>query len=255
MAQSWKEDRLDVAERMYSKSESLRKQLDPTSAEELTDALFEIGKSLLQKNDFTMAVKWLERAYVFLGGQDLESLSREAIELQLAISQALVRAFLGLNTPESVKRAENHVAYLESEMGDKIVVLLLRLEIILRVPNEVFDSEAYANVLRRLVRSIVLSESTFSLIVKHIRTLDEKSPNLASQILDDFLITQVVPTQSGAWIGKAVLLRVSMLTGHECSLEDINGLRSIFDHIVSGAEKSLDIAIVRTILLVRRENC
>jgi hypothetical protein len=248
---SWKEDRLDVAEIMYSKSADLRQRLDPTSAEDLTDVLFEIGKSLLQRNDFSMAVKWLDRAYTFLDSQDLESLTREAIELQLAISQALIRAFLGMNTPESIAKAESHVAYLESVMGDKIVVLLLRLEIIVKAPDEVFDSDAYADVLRRLVRSIVLTESTFSLIIKHVRMLNERKPDLATQILDEFLITQVIPSQRERWTEMVALLKISLSRERVHSIGDIDGLRSTFDRIASGMEKPLSATAVRTILMVR----
>ncbi|KAI1866259.1 uncharacterized protein JN550_007647 [Neoarthrinium moseri] len=238
-ALSWKEGRLDVAEHMYGKSETLRDDLDPTTAEKLTDTLFEIGRDFLGKNDSPMATKWLERAYEVIGSQELEKLSREATELRLAVCQALVQALLQLGTSESYHRAENIVSYIESELGDKVLVLLLRLEILLKVPGEVFESDAYAKVLRRLYRAASLSDSMFKLVVSHIRKLDDKSPTLACQVLDDFIASHVIPSQRDDWLGRTVLIRVHMSTNQRESIETTEGLQKLLDQVDLGTEQPL----------------
>ncbi|KAI5927886.1 meiosis protein SPO22/ZIP4 like-domain-containing protein [Camillea tinctor] len=231
---AWKDDRLDVAEHLYGKIESLKHKLDPTSAEPIADSLFEIGRGLLARDDAARAVKWLERAYELINSQELGNLSRGGIELRLAISQALIQAYLDTNTPEGVRNAENHVAFIESEMGNKLVVLLLRLEILLHSPAEVFDSHAYADVLQRMMKNVDLSDSSFKLVLHHIRKLEDKSPGLAYSAFDDFITSRIVPTQRSDWIEQAVLIRTHMATTHRDTIQSIRALSAMLDKVETG---------------------
>ncbi|KAI1449599.1 SPO22-domain-containing protein [Annulohypoxylon stygium] len=250
IALAWKDDRLDVADHLYEKVQGGKSNSDHTSAENLADSLFEIGKDLTEKKNFPLAVKWLERAYEAINIQDLEQLSREAIELRLAISQALVRSYLDLGTTEGFQKAENHVCYIESEIGDKLVVLLLRLELLSKSPAEVFDSGGYADVLHRMVRSLDISESSFNLVIHHIRKLNDKSPSAACSILDEFITSRVLPTQHDPWIERAIVLRTRMTTTHRDSDETIQSLSSTFDSVEANLEKSLPAAAVLAIQIL-----
>ncbi|KAK7980960.1 hypothetical protein PG989_013417 [Apiospora arundinis] len=236
---AWKDNRLDVAEHIYGKLQSFTHGLDPKTAESLSDTLYEIGNGCLDKHDFAMGTKWLERAHDFLDGQELERLSRDGIELQLTISQALVRALLGLDTTESLQKAESLVASLESEAGDQLAVLLLRLDVLVKAPGEVFDSSAYANVLRRIMRATNLSDATFKLMISRIRKLDDKGPALACQVMDDFIRLHVLLSRKDEWVERALTLRVYMSTSQRDSLEVVNGIRSLLDHIQESLEKPL----------------
>lgn len=243
-----------MADHLYEKVQGGKSNSDHTSAENLADSLFEIGKDLTEKKNFPLAVKWLERAYEAINIQDLEQLSREAIELRLAISQALVRSYLDLGTTEGFQKAENHVCYIESEIGDKLVVLLLRLELLSKSPAEVFDSGGYADVLHRMVRSLDISESSFNLVIHHIRKLNDKSPSAACSILDEFITSRVLPTQHDPWIERAIVLRTRMTTTHRDSDETIQSLSSTFDSVEANLEKSLPAAAVLAIQIVSQSS-
>ncbi|KAI0454480.1 meiosis protein SPO22/ZIP4 like-domain-containing protein [Xylaria acuta] len=162
---AWKEDRMDVAEHVYGSLEKLIPKIDTVSAEQVADALFEIGRGLALQKNFVLASKWLERAYELISTQEIGQLSRDAIELRLAISQALIQVYLDIGSPDYMSRAENHIAYIESELGDKLIVLLFRTEVLLRSPAEIFDSKAYSDILRRMMRTVDMSESYFKLLV------------------------------------------------------------------------------------------
>ncbi|KAL7624283.1 sporulation-specific protein 22 [Parahypoxylon ruwenzoriense] len=241
---AWKEDRLDVADHLYEKADAFKHTIDPLSAENLVDSLFEIGKYLTTKKNFSLAIKWLERAYAFINNQDFEQLSREATELRLAICQALVRACLNTDTAEGFRKAENHVCYIESEIGDAPVVLLLRLELLLGSPAEVFDGDAYANILRRMIKSFDISESGFNLIIYHLRKLGEKSPSQASSALDEFIISRILPAQNDAWADRAVVLRAQMATTQRDTHESIQGLAAMFDSVEANSENPVSAAAV-----------
>jgi hypothetical protein len=86
---AWKQSKLDVAEHMYQKIAPSLAAYDSTSAEELADALYEIGKDIYAKKQYNVAVCWLERAYDALSEQELERLSDDAGELRLSIMQVL----------------------------------------------------------------------------------------------------------------------------------------------------------------------
>ncbi|KAI1153268.1 meiosis protein SPO22/ZIP4 like-domain-containing protein [Nemania diffusa] len=153
---AWKDDHMDVAEKLYADLEKLMMNIDTASVEKLADAIFEIGRDLGLRKNSILAAKWLERAYDLINSQEIGQLSRDAIELRLAISQALIQVYLDIGSVDYIDRAKNHVAYIENELGDKLVVLLFRTEILIRSPAENFDSKAYADILRRMVKTLAL---------------------------------------------------------------------------------------------------
>ncbi|KAI3341252.1 meiosis protein SPO22/ZIP4 like-domain-containing protein [Ustulina deusta] len=173
---AWKEDRMDVAEHLYASVGKLMAQVDTVLAEKLADALFEIGRDLTLKKNFVLAVKWLERALELINAQNMSQLSRDAIELRLAISQALIQAYLDIGTPDYIDRAENHIAYIGDELGDKLVVLLFRTEVLLRSPAEIFDSKAYADILRRMMRIVALKQQDVGSALRCLERISEASP-------------------------------------------------------------------------------
>ncbi|KAK3314620.1 meiosis protein SPO22/ZIP4 like-domain-containing protein [Apodospora peruviana] len=235
---AWIEKRLDVAEHMYTKAERLHKFLTPIYAERLADVLFEIGKSMCARGDYKIAAKWLDRANEVINTQSLEQLSREGVELRLAIMQALFTALLGQETPEGLERANNMVDFIESEVGStRMVVSLLRLELLQKTPAEVFDADVYSEVLRRMIRNFGDgTDAAFKLIVHHVRKLHDKSPSAGCAVLDDFIlalrnITAEGNSDSGSWIEKVVITRMWMITNQRDSVETIEVVRGLLSHL------------------------
>ncbi|RYC63614.1 hypothetical protein CHU98_g2598 [Xylaria longipes] len=237
---AWKEDRMDVAEHVYGSLEKLMPNIDTVSAEQVADALFEIGRDLALKKNFVLAGRWLERAYELINAQEIGQLSRDAIELRLATSQALIQVYLDIGSTDYMSRAENHIAYVESELGDKLIVLLFRTEVLLRSPAETFDSKAYTDILRRMIRTIDTSESSFKLLIHHIRKLDERNHPAAISVLDDFFTTCILPSQQEQWIDKTIILRTHMATC-DGSLESIQGLETVLDKVLPSIGKPLSV--------------
>jgi hypothetical protein len=205
---------------MYKNSEPLHQYLTPEHAERLADVLYEIGKSLSSDHNFVMAIKWLKRASEVINSQELEQLSREGLELRLAILQALVTALLGTETPEALEEAQNQIAFMESEASNKFVVALLKLELLQKMPAEVFDTEAYGDILRHIIRSFPVSDSAFKLIMHHTRRLHDKSPGAGCAVLDD-LILALSRAEKYQWVEKAVVTRVWMITNQRDTAETI----------------------------------
>lgn len=178
-------------------------------------------------------------------------MSRDAVELRLAILQALVTALLALQTAESIEKAHNLVKYVESEIGDQPVVLLLNLEMLSKSPSEAFDGEAYGSILQRMLRAFRPTETNFKLLAHHIDILHSKCPGLGGSILDEFLSVLVQSRQS-KWIDKVVVKRISMATSHrdfEGTIDNALGALSRLDDAVS-AEAGFAAQAVSSLVLV-----
>ncbi|KAH0557131.1 hypothetical protein GP486_005081 [Trichoglossum hirsutum] len=134
---------------MFSKASFDNKDLEPRTAENIADTLYEIGRDLLKDKQYELSAKWLERSHGILARQDLEKLSENAGEfavaylenLPLVLTAELVRALLEVKTDEARDRARNLVALFENDYGDKFIVQLLKLELI-SVGSE-FDAREY----------------------------------------------------------------------------------------------------------------
>ncbi|RMJ11073.1 hypothetical protein BHE90_011318 [Fusarium euwallaceae] len=211
-ALSSKEDRLDVAEHMYTKADDLLRHLDPLSAEQLADTLQDIGANLSGKGDHEMALKWLRRAHTLINGQELERLSTEGLEVRMAIHHDLIQTLLATGSPERVQEADDLVSYVESEIGDKPVVLHWKLEILQRSPGEIFDTDACASILRRMVRSLDLSDAALGFLLHNIKELRDRGSRVAIGLLDELLLTRLLPCGNMDWIGKTLVRRIWMGT-------------------------------------------
>jgi len=209
---------------MFKKSLASEQYFDSRTAECLADVLFEMGKDLFGKKQYTMSVKWLERAYEVLHGQELDKLSMDASELRISIIQMTVKALLALDTPETTEKSKGLIELLESEVGDKLVVLLLKLEMLTSLTNASFDSKAYYDVLQRMVRTLSLIESNFRLIMFHIRKLNDKSPSLAAKSLEDFLNSRLLDQAKEEWIEKAIITYLWIMVSRR---EDVDVLQPL----------------------------
>ncbi|PKK50187.1 hypothetical protein CI102_7171 [Trichoderma harzianum] len=239
-ALSWKEDRLDVAEHMFGKIDAIRPTLDPRSAEIIADTLQHIGFDLASKGDYSMAVKWLKRAYDIINHQALDQLSSKGLELRLAICQGLVRGLLDIGSPECVQEANSLIEYIESEIGEKPLVLHWRLELLQKAPGEIFDIDAYSSILHRMVRSFDYSDASFYFLLHHIKSLREKNHRLARGLLDELLLQHIISSKNREWIGKTVVRRVWMNTVDETnSIEALADLKKLLDKVSDALSEPL----------------
>ncbi|CVL02938.1 related to transcription factors [Fusarium mangiferae] len=227
--------RLDVAEHMYAKADDLLHNLDPTSAEHLADTFHGIGGDLLSKGDNEMALKWLRRALDLINDQALDRLSTEGLELRISIHHELIQAFLATGSQDGLQEAENLVSRVESEIGDKPVVLHWRLEILQRSPSEVFNADACASILRRMIRSLDLSAARLGFLLHGISELRMRGPRLAIGLMDELLLRKLMPSCNMDWIGKAIVRRVWMGTMEADASMSVADLTQTLDQLVQEA--------------------
>ncbi|KAK0108478.1 hypothetical protein ONS95_003281 [Cadophora gregata] len=236
-AVSWNQSEFQTADHMFSKSMAAKHIFDPGTAESLADVLYKIGRDLLAKQKYDMAVKWLERAGEVLDGQELDRLSMDAIELRNSILQSLTKSLLAMKEPEAAARARGLVTLLENNFGeDRLVVLLLKLEVLSAPTSDTgaaFDSVSYLEILQRMIRTIILNDGNFKLIMFHVRKLNDKSPSLASKALDDFLVLRIIEADCDEWFGKALVTRLWIALSQRESPDSLAQIEDLFSTIVA----------------------
>lgn len=186
-----------------------------------------MGKDLSIKKDYATASKWLDRAYEIINVPDLDSLSKDGLELRLAIARTLVNALLHTGIPEDFKVASNVVEHMTIELGERPVVLVLRLELLQQVPPELFDEAAYNEILMRMIRTFNFSDAFYKLIDHHIGKLYKRHPILGCSAMDEWLTSQLVKSPRHEWIQRALLRRIFMATNQEDTGQVIRSLATL----------------------------
>ncbi|KAH7257673.1 meiosis protein SPO22/ZIP4 like-domain-containing protein [Fusarium tricinctum] len=242
-ALSWKQGRLDVAEHMFAKANTLLHHLDPSSAEQLADTFHSIGTDLSSRNDYDMALKWLRRALGLINEQELERLSTEGLELRMAIHHELIQALLATEAKESLQEADELASLVESEIGDKPVVLHWKLEILQKSPSEVFNEDSRASILRRMIRSLDLSDAGLGFLLHGISELRTRGPRLAVGLMEELILKKLIPAGNMNWIGKALVRRVWMAMMETDTTVSVADLIRILDQVAKEAGQcNVDVA-------------
>ncbi|KAF2745815.1 SPO22-domain-containing protein [Sporormia fimetaria CBS 119925] len=234
---AWRQNRMDTAEHMFTKSRNLVHSIDPSTAEAFVEVLFDIGNGLLQKRNYELATRWLNRAYDILGEQDIELCSPEAGELRLTIMQTIVQVYLKLKTTEALTKAWDIVQLLETDYAEKTTVQLLKLELL--SVSESMDTNLFYGVLLRIVRTVVLTETNFRTVIHHIHKLKDHSSVAACKILDQFIEIRLFPEENQNWIEKAVITRVWAGTGGPSSENDLETLQMLCDNVSRNTNQPL----------------
>ncbi|KAK8142713.1 hypothetical protein G3M48_008354 [Beauveria asiatica] len=131
IALSWKDDRIDLAEHMYTKATQHTPFVDAGTRTTMVQILTQIGESFVSKTNMTAAVPWLRRAAAEASAPcgfrdttvvDAEFRTRE--QAKLVALGGLVRCLTRLNSRESLEEANGIVAEAQIEFGKRRVEVL-----------------------------------------------------------------------------------------------------------------------------------
>lgn len=143
------------------------------------------------------------------------------------------------------------------DYGDRLVVHVLKLALLERQSTPSTTTESFI-VLQRMIRTVLLSEVNFKLIMRHIHNLHLRSCELACKALDDFLCNRLYSAEHQEWVEKAFITRLWMGTSDSDSAASVEEVRSIVSSLSGNLQKPLDAAATHAaqILLWKRiESC
>ncbi|KAL9131193.1 MAG: hypothetical protein Q9217_000795 [Psora testacea] len=249
---AWRRGRLDVAKLMLGKVIVTADPLGPALAEQLADVTYEIGKDQLKQELYTEAIFWFDRACGALSGSDIGAMSCAARDLKVSTMHNMIRALMHLQGDDNRIRAWNFLRDLEFEHGERLAVLLLKLE--LHATESGPSPQEYSRVLRKIVDTVHLTESNIKTILYHIHRLRSWSPTMTHSVLIYFISEKLLGAEQRAWVEKTLITTVWNCT----SSPDIPGLfdslAQLFRAIASelGHALSTSTAHAAQILLWRR---
>jgi meiosis protein SPO22/ZIP4 len=249
-ALAWREGRLEVAEAMYAKTEPLREGLDSEAAERLAEVLYEIGRGLAEKAQYGPATTWLRRMLDVLSKQDVEMMSREALNLKDAAYQTLVTALLETGVEDDLVTAAGMVQQMAEEMGEKPVVLAMRLEIFDKASDEQFDGKIYADAILCVNRLLPSTDTNAGLVHQHIVSLHQRNPVIGCKTMDQWLFKQA---QAGRMEGleAGIRERINMATVQKGVTQTIFDLIKVLDGLLELGTPPIDGAIAFNAQAVR----
>lgn len=210
--------------------------LELSSAERLADALFEIGRDQMTKGCYTSALQWLDRAHDILASQNPEDLSTDASEVRSCIMHTTVRVLLKARDEESISRARNICHELEGETKNKVVLWLLKLEL-LGVDQSA--AQDYYEVLDGVVRHIHLSDVNLAMILHHVHELRRRNARLAHAILVVLLSERVLVMDEIAWVERTLVTTVWNCTTSPDLGTMTDALEELLDTIVAKTDSGL----------------
>lgn len=223
--------------------------LEPHSAEELADTLFEIGRSQSQKLRWSEATYWLERAHDAISDHALEALSGDAEELQISIMHGMARALINQEGEASRARAWDLVHRLDVECGERVVVLLLKLDLLALDPAH--PPQDHCDVLQRIVRTVHLTNTNIKTILHHVHKLRARSSSMAHTILVTLLSERLLGAEHPAWFEKALVTIIWNGTTSTGTFSILNSLSELLDTLVSGSNQFLSPSSTHAAQIVR----
>ncbi|KAL8919345.1 MAG: hypothetical protein Q9208_006844 [Pyrenodesmia sp. 3 TL-2023] len=203
--QEWRRGRLDLADIWLTRLGHEKIVLEAVVVEHLADTLFEIGRDQAKRQQFTLALQWLERAHNVFFVHDPESLSTNASALKCSIRHCLVHVLLKERDEEKNERAWNIIHELEIEGENTATVSLLKLQVLTGNSSTAQD---YYNVLLQVIRQIHLSDVNLRTILHHVHELKRRSARLAHTALVLLISERLLAMEEMVWIEKTVITLV-----------------------------------------------
>lgn len=153
----------------------------PSTVEGLADLFYEIGKDQASKSHPSEAIKWLTKAYDAISGVKLDDLSSDAPELHLSIMHGMIRALVDWKGEDNMSKAWNLVRELNIRYGNKLVVLLLNLD--LHALDPTFPPQEYCDVLQKVVRTVHLTKANVKTVLHYAHKLRARNARMAHTVL------------------------------------------------------------------------
>ena len=205
--------------------------LEPSFVEGLADLFLEIGRSQNKKTQWAEAVYWLERAHNTLLSQSQELLSSDAGELRISIMHDMARALSSIDTSDSRTKAWNVVRELEIDCGDRLVILLLKLDMLRDdIPHSAQD---YCGILHKIVRTVHLTDTNVKTVLHHVHKLRSRSPLMAHRVLCTLLQERLIGTEETKWIDKALVTIIWNCTSSTDFLDVLTSLSEVLETLAN----------------------
>ncbi|KAL8797191.1 MAG: hypothetical protein Q9195_000658 [Heterodermia aff. obscurata] len=234
---AWRQERLDLADLWLTKLGSGDDVIDSSTAQTLADLFFEIGRHESKNKNSAEAVKWLSKAHDIILSQDLDRLSSDASELQVAVMHAMVKALIDEDSEENRRRAWNIIEELDMAHGDRLAVLLLKLDLYAR--DDTFSPQSFGDVLQKIVRTIHLTDTNVKTALHYVHKLRSRSPRTAHTVLVSLATERLLGAEEFAWLEKTLVTIIWNCTTSTELKDGHDLLPNVFDTLLADTGRTM----------------
>lgn len=188
---------------MLAKINTINSGLSLQITEELSDLSFEIGKGLLARSQWVEASFWLEVAYDRLAAFSTETTSSQVEELRMCVMHSMVRSLIPQSSEAARNKAWRIFHELHSQSGIKLVVLLLKLDLL--TTDTDLNVASYGETLGEIAGIVHLTDSTLSTILHHVHKLQAWDPVMTHALLFKFLEERLLGSEQQLWFEKTLI--------------------------------------------------
>ena len=104
---------------------------------------------------------------------------------------------------ESRRKAWNIVQELDVAHGERLIVLLLKLDLYALDPN--FSPQDFGDVLLQIVRTVHLTDTNVKTALHHVHKLRSRNPRIAHTILVSLAVERLGGAEYFAWLEKTLI--------------------------------------------------
>ncbi|KAL8774382.1 MAG: hypothetical protein Q9209_001133 [Squamulea sp. 1 TL-2023] len=248
---AWRQERLDLAELWLANLSPGDNPLTADVAEQLADTLFEIGRDEVNKHRCKSALQWLDSAHDILASQNPEDLSIDASEVRTCIMHTIIRVLLRERGEGNISRAWSLYHELEGESKNKVVIWLLKLEL-LKVDQSA--APGYYEVLDQVVRQVHLSDVNLTMILHHVHELRQQNARLAHAVLVTLLSDRLLAMDKIGWVEKTIVTIVWNYTTSQDLGAMTDALEELLDKVGAETDSGLSMSAMHAaqVLMLKR---
>ena len=211
--------------------------------------MYEIGKACNTKAAHKVAVYWLEQAHNILASCDIEQLSSDAGDLEIATMHTMARALMKIPGDDSRMKAWKIAGDLDSGPSDRLAVLMLKMD--LYANDSESDREEYFNVLLRIVRMIHITEYNFNTVLHYIHGMRSRSPAHTHSALKVLLLERLVGTEKPEWVERALVTIIWNITTSTGIVRDLELLKQVLDALQNHLSRAIGPSATHAAQIVR----
>lgn len=164
-------------------------------------------------------------------------MSSDAGELQISIMHNMARVFLNSEREDGRSNSWNIIQQLEIECGDRLAVLLLKLDHFATDPTH--SPQDYTDVLQKIVRIVHLTDTNVKTILHHVHKLRSRSLPMAHTVLVAFLSERLLGGEQPKWLEKVIVTIIWNCTTSKGPSAILESLAELFDSLIAASSIAL----------------
>ena len=181
--------------------------------------------------------------------QDLGRLSSDASELQVAVMHAMVKALIDDDSEDNRRKAWNIIEELDIAHGDRLAVLLLKLDLYAR--DDAFSPQYFGDVLQKIVRTIHLTDNNVKAALHYVHTLRSRNPRIAHTILVSLATERLLGLENSAWLEKTLMTIIWNCTTSTELKDGHDLLKIVFDTLLADTGRTVSQSATHAAQVVR----